>query len=231
MKELIRIRGVSKTYGHGDRRVYALRDVNLDVHRGEFLALVGPSGSGKSSLLNLLSLIDEPCTGTIAYGGTVTAALTDNELTTFRNRRIGIVFQAYNLIPVLTATENVAFALEAQGVARREAASRAGELLAELGLGNHLGRRPEALSGGQQQRVAIARALITRPEIVIADEPTAALDGRTGMEIISLMEELNRRYGTTFIFSTHDHRVIDRLTNLVEIEDGRIAGGVQIPYS
>ena len=170
----------------------------------------------------MLALIDTPTKGTIKYLGADVKQFSDNDITRFRNKKIGIVFQNYNLIPVLDAVENVAFALQVQGVSRQESKKRAEKILREVGLGGHLHHRPANLSGGQRQRVAIARALVTEPEIVIADEPTAALDSKTGQEIISLMKELNRSKKTTFIFSTHDPRIIDQVDHVVEIEDGLI---------
>ncbi|MEL6863508.1 MAG: ABC transporter ATP-binding protein [Bacteroidota bacterium] len=217
---LIEFRDVEKIYELGSQKVHALKGINFRIQPGEFLAIVGPSGSGKSTFLNLISLIDEPTSGSILYEGVDVKSFSDNEMTRFRNQKIGIVFQHYNLIPVLNATENVAFALQIQGVAKAESIQRATAMLREVGLGNHLQHRPGNLSGGQRQRVAIARALVTQPEIVIADEPTAALDSKTGMGIINLMKELNQSKKTTFIFSTHDNRIIDTVDHIVEIEDG-----------
>lgn len=222
-KTLLEFKKVEKTYTLGTQKIKALRGINLTINSGEFLAIAGPSGSGKSTFLNLASLIDSPTTGCIQYNGVNVHSFSDNKITRFRNEKIGIVFQNYNLIPVMSATENVAFALQVQRkIKNKESLLKAKEILNEVGLGGHLNHRPANLSGGQRQRVAIARALVTSPEIVIADEPTAALDTKTGMEIIDLMRELNKKKQTTFIFSTHDPRVIESVNYVIEIEDGLI---------
>jgi len=218
--KLIDFEGVSKTYQLGNQKVQALKAINLTITSGDFMAIAGPSGSGKSTLLNLLSLIDTPTTGQIKYNDTDISTLSDNQKTMYRNKEIGIVFQNYNLIPVLDALENVAFALQVQGIPNNVCFSRAEKMLKEVGLGTHLHHRPANLSGGQKQRVAIARALVTNPSVVIADEPTAALDSKTGMEILDLMKELNYTKNTTFIFSTHDSRIINSVQHVVQIEDG-----------
>jgi putative ABC transport system ATP-binding protein len=218
--KLIDFEGVSKTYQLGNQKVQALKAINLSITSGDFMAIAGPSGSGKSTLLNLLSLIDTPTTGQIKYNDTDISTLSDNQKTMYRNKEIGIVFQNYNLIPVLDALENVAFALQVQGIPNNVCFSRAEKMLKEVGLGTHLHHRPANLSGGQKQRVAIARALVTNPSVVIADEPTAALDSKTGMEILDLMKELNYTKNTTFIFSTHDSRIINSVQHVVQIEDG-----------
>lgn len=221
-RKLLEFKGVHKTYELGAQKILALRNINFSIYPGEFITIVGPSGSGKSTFLNLVGLIDTPTKGTIEYEGGDIAKMSDNDITTFRNQKVGIVFQNYNLIPVLNSVENVAFALQVQGVNKKESIIRSKDLLQEVGLGNHFNHRPGNLSGGQRQRVAIARALVTQPEIVIADEPTAALDGKTGIGIIELMQKLNQAKQTTFIFSTHDQRIIDTVDSVVEIEDGQI---------
>ncbi|MCU0467708.1 MAG: ABC transporter ATP-binding protein [Arcicella sp.] len=218
--KLIDFEGVSKTYQLGNQRIPALKGIDLTIESGDFIAIAGPSGSGKSTLLNLLALIDTPTSGDIRYNNIDVSTLSDDERTRYRNKEIGIVFQNYNLIPVLDALENVAFALQVQGVPTKECLKRAEKILREVGLGTHLHHRPANLSGGQKQRVAIARALVTNPSVVIADEPTAALDSKTGMEILELMKELNYTKNTTFIFSTHDNRIIDSVHHVVYIEDG-----------
>lgn len=218
--KLIDFEGVSKTYQLGNQRIPALKGIDLTIKSGDFIAIAGPSGSGKSTLLNLLALIDTPTSGDIRYNNIDVSTLSDDERTRYRNKEIGIVFQNYNLIPVLDALENVAFALQVQGVPTKECFKRAEKILREVGLGTHLHHRPANLSGGQKQRVAIARALVTNPSVVIADEPTAALDSKTGMEILELMKELNYTKNTTFIFSTHDNRIIDSVHHVVYIEDG-----------
>lgn len=217
---LILFEKIEKTYQLENQKVYALRGIDLSINSGDFLAIAGPSGSGKSTLLNLLTLIDIPTSGKVKYSGVDVSTMSDNQKTLFRNREIGIVFQNYNLIPVLNAVENVAFALQVQGVSNKQSIERASQMLKDVGLGTHLQHRPGNLSGGQKQRVAIARALVTKPSIVIADEPTAALDSKTGMEILELMKELNYKKNTTFVFSTHDQRIINSVHNVIQIEDG-----------
>lgn len=223
-KKLLELKSVYKSYQLGTQMIRALEDVNFSIYPGEFLTIVGPSGSGKSTFLNLIGLIDTPTNGIVEYEGKDVSEMSDNEITAFRNQRVGIVFQNYNLIPVLSSVENVSFALQVQGISKKESASRAQDILDKVGLGNHFNHRPGELSGGQRQRVAIARALVTQPEIVIADEPTAALDGKTGRGIIELMQKLNESLYTTFIFSTHDQRIIDTVDSIIEIEDGQIQG-------
>jgi len=219
---LLNLENVTKTYLLGTQKVHALRDINFSLNKGDFLAIAGPSGSGKSTMLNLISIIDFPTSGEVIYEGKNVKTMNDNQITIFRNKKIGIVFQNYNLMPVFNATENVAFSLQLQNVSKKESENKAKELLNEVGLGNHLKHRPSNLSGGQRQRVAIARALVTNPQIVIADEPTAALDSKTGMEIIDLMKNLNEKKKTTFIFSTHDPKVINSVSEVVELLDGSI---------
>jgi putative ABC transport system ATP-binding protein len=217
---------VTKEYELGRTRVAALRGVTLEVERGEFLAVAGPSGSGKSTLLNLMGCLDHPTTGAVLVGGKDVAALDDDALSDLRARSIGFIFQTFNLIPVLSALENVEFPLLFQKrpggrAAGRERARRA---LDEVGLAEFVRHRPDELSGGQRQRVAVARALVTDPVIVLADEPTANLDSATGDAIISLMLEINRRDGTTFIFSTHDAKVMGHAHRVVHLADGRLDG-------
>lgn len=219
---IIELQQVEKTYQLGPQRIQALKGINLTIRAGEFIAIAGPSGSGKSSLLNLLALIDTPSNGTIRYEGTDVEKFSDNEITRFRNKKVGIVFQNYNLIPVLNAVENVAFALQVQSVPKSESIARAKVMLREVGLMEYFYHRPAAMSGGQRQRVAIARALVTNPEIVIADEPTAALDSKTGMDIIRLMQDLNQSGNTTFVFSTHDTHIITTVNHVIELRDGLI---------
>lgn len=221
MAPLIRLENVTKDYLLGEARVRALDAVDLDIYRGEFLAVWGPSGSGKSTLCNLIGLVDDPTEGTLTFDGTDTAQLDDDAKTGFRNSRIGFVFQSFNLLPVLSALENVMLPLVLQGSDQAEACARASELLTDLGLGDHLQHRPQKLSGGQQQRVAIARSLITKPSLVIADEPTANLDSVTAGSIIDLMRDLNDRFETTFVFSTHDQRLLDRVDRKIQLVDGR----------
>lgn len=219
---LIELRRVTKDYRLGRTAVHALRGIDLSFARGEFAALWGPSGSGKSSLLNLVGLVDVPTSGEVFLDGRNTAGLDDGQRADLRNRQIGIVFQSFNLISVLTALENVMLPLTLAGtpsaVARRAALVRLGQ----VGLEGQAHRRPDQLSGGQRQRVAIARALVTDPLVVIADEPTANLDAATGHQIIELMRSLNRTQSVTFVFSTHDPRLLDAVDRLVRLSDGLI---------
>jgi putative ABC transport system ATP-binding protein len=218
---------VTKVYALGLTRVCALSGVSLSVSEGEFMAVAGPSGSGKSTLLNLIGCLDRPTSGRVTVGGQDVSELGDDALSDLRARRIGFIFQTFNLIPVLSALENVEFALLIRhgGAARSEARSRARRALEQVGLGEFVGHRPDELSGGQRQRVAVARALVTEPALVLADEPTANLDSATGEAIIDLMLEINRRQHTTFIFSTHDPRVMAHAHRVVRLEDGRVAEG------
>jgi putative ABC transport system ATP-binding protein len=215
-------RGVEKVFGEGAVAVRALRGVDLEVREGEFLALVGPSGSGKTTLLNLLGALDRPTSGALSVLGRDVAALGRRQRAALRLRGIGFVFQAYNLVPVLTARENVEFVLELQGMGA-ERRARASEVLDELGLRDLAGRRPAELSGGQQQRVAVARAVASRPRLVLADEPTANLDGENAEVLMHLMRDLRDRHGMTFLFSTHDPRVVTHAVRVVTLVDGRVA--------
>ena len=219
---VVRARGVTKAFEAGSEPVWALRGVDLDVGPGEFLALVGPSGSGKTTLLNLLGALDLPTAGDLSVLGQPIASLSKHARAGLRLRSIGFVFQAYNLVPVLTAVENVEFVLELQG-AGTDRHSRAVEVLRELGLAELADRRTNELSGGQQQRVAVARAVAAHPRIVLADEPTANLDGANAETLMHLMRDLRDRYGMTFIFSTHDPRVVAHAVRIVTLVDGRVA--------
>nr|VFJ42612.1 MAG: putative ABC transport system ATP-binding protein [Candidatus Kentron sp. DK] len=219
---MIQVENVSKTYTLGKRRVEALRGIDLALSEGVFVAIAGPSGSGKSTLLNLLGCLDLPTSGRILLQGQDVSTMGDREQSALRNRFIGFVFQSFNLVPVLSAFENVEYPLVLLGIARRQRRERVAAMLKEVGLAEHAAHRPDTLSGGQRQRVAIARALVTRPGLVLADEPTANLDSKTGGEIIALMRALNREHGTTFVFSTHDPRVVDQAERVYRIEDGRL---------
>ncbi|HEX5126255.1 MAG TPA: ABC transporter ATP-binding protein [Rhodocyclaceae bacterium] len=219
---LISLQAVSKNYRLGNIEVPALRGVNLNIERGEFAALWGPSGSGKSSLLNLIGLVDMPSAGSVWLDDHDTAGLDDDQRAELRNHAIGFVFQGFNLIPVLSALENVMLPLTIRGVARKTAHAAATRRLAEVSLSDFAHHRPDQLSGGQRQRVAVARALVTDPLIVIADEPTANLDAKTGHQIIALMRDLNHRLKVTFLFSTHDPRLIDEVDRLIRLADGQI---------
>jgi putative ABC transport system ATP-binding protein len=222
----VRVEDVSKDYQLGRTTVPALRGVTLAVEPGEFIAVAGPSGSGKSTLLNLMGCLDHPTAGSVHVEGRDVAALDDNALSDLRAHKIGFIFQTFNLIPVLTALENVEFPLLFRGGgSRRKGRERALTALEEVGLAEFVHHRPDELSGGQRQRVAVARALVTDPVLVLADEPTANLDSATGDAIISLMLDINRRDGATFIFSTHDPRVIAHAHRVVRLADGRIVEG------
>ncbi len=219
---MIAIKGLYKTYTAGDTEVKALRGVSLDIGKGEFLSIAGPSGSGKTTLLNIIGCIDSADSGEIVISGESVMDYSRNRQAAFRRDHLGFVFQSYNLIPVLTAFENVAFSLNLMGVDEKEVAERTEKMLKEVGLEGMEHRRPSKLSGGQQQRVAIARALVKNPQIVLADEPTANLDSGTGKEVLDLMKEMNDRYGCTFVFSTHDSMVMDYASRLVMLHDGEI---------
>ena len=221
-QEIVRARGLTKVFDEGAVEVHALRGVDLSVYEGDFLALVGPSGSGKTTLLNLIGALDAPTGGDLAVLGRKVAELSKADRAEMRLRSLGFVFQAYNLVPVLTALENVEFVLELQG-AGPERRQRARAVLDELGLGDLADRRPNELSGGQQQRVAVARAVAARPRLVLADEPTANLDGENAEILMHLMRDLRNGHGMTFLFSTHDPRVVAHAARVVTLVDGRVA--------
>jgi putative ABC transport system ATP-binding protein len=219
---LYTVRGLRKTYRVGDVVTTALDGVDLEVERGEFTAVAGPSGSGKSTLLHLLGALDRPDGGEVVLEGRRIDTLERREAARMRLEHLGFVFQAYNLIPVLSALENAAFVLELRGVGKAERERRAREALAALGMDGFEGRMPNQLSGGQQQRVAVARAIAANPDIVLADEPTANLDSATGQRLIDLMRSLNEERGVTFVFSTHDPRLLEHVRRIVRLEDGRV---------
>lgn len=225
---IVRARGLTKAFGEGAQQVWALRGVDLDIAEGEFLALVGPSGSGKTTLLNLVGALDAPTAGELVVLGQTIAALSKRQRAAMRLQGIGFVFQAYNLVPVLTAVENVEFVLELQG-AGSERHARAMAALEELGLADLATRRINELSGGQQQRVAVARAVAAHPKLVLADEPTANLDGENAEILMHLMRELRDRHGMTFVFSTHDPRVVAHAYRVVTLVDGRVARDETLP--
>ena len=218
--------GVSKIYRVGEVRVSALTSVDLKVSQGEFTAIAGPSGSGKSTLLNILSGLDSPTTGRVSLAGTPISEMGGRALSDFRRDHIGFIFQAYNLIPVLTVLENIEYVMLLQGVPRRARRERVREMLATVGLEGMEDRRPPQLSGGQQQRVAVARAMVSQPDLILADEPTANLDSATGAALLDLMRELNERRRMTFLFSSHDQMIMDRAKRLVLLKDGCIVQDV-----
>jgi putative ABC transport system ATP-binding protein len=219
---LLQIEDLSKSYQQGVAKVHALADINLEICNGEFAALAGPSGSGKTTLLTLIGALDKPTAGRIVLGGEEIGALSRARLAELRLRKIGFIFQDYNLLPVLSAVENVEYVLLLQGVPADERHRRADQVLIELGLDGCQYRRPNQLSGGQQQRVAIARAIVGEPLLVLADEPTANLDSQTGAALMETMLALNRTRGTTFIFSTHDEMVLQYATRTIHLKDGTI---------
>ena len=219
---VVELNEVTKVYQQGDQQVNALRGITLTVQSGEFAALSGPSGSGKTTALNLIGALDTPTSGTVRLEGADLGTLNRKELSHLRRDRIGFVFQAYNLLPVLSAYENAEIVMAVQGVAESERRERVMELLARVGLEGMENRRPSELSGGQQQRVAIARAIAAEPAVVLADEPTANVDSATAESLLEMMETLNRDNGVTFLFSTHDPRVMARARRLIRLVDGRI---------
>ena len=222
MENVIEINNLTKIYQEDAEVVKALDGVNLTIGKGEFTAIVGPSGSGKTTLLNMIGGLDKPTSGTIVVDGIEVTKLSSNDLINFRRDSVGFVFQAYNLIPVLTAKENVTFVMDLQGVPTRQSSARAMELLKSVGLGDRVDARPGKLSGGQQQRVAVARALASKPKFILADEPTANLDGKSAETLLDIMEKLNEEENITFIFSTHDPRVMQKARRIITLEDGKI---------
>jgi putative ABC transport system ATP-binding protein len=219
---IVAVDDVTKIYRQGRIQVHALRGLDLHVGVGELTALYGPSGSGKTTLLNLIGALDRPTSGRVSIEGRDLSGMSRSALSHLRRDRIGFVFQAYNLIPVLTAYENAETVMVLQGADEATRRARMAALFAEMGLEGLENRRPDELSGGQQQRVAIARAIAANPAVVLADEPTANVDSETADRLLAIMEELNRRHGVTFLFSTHDPRVLERARRLVRIADGRV---------
>jgi len=222
VKEIIAIQNLEKIYNPKKIPVHALRGASLSIQQGEFTAIVGPSGSGKSTLLNLIGGLDNPTSGSVIISDTDIAKLSANQLIEFRLQHIGFVFQAYNLIPVLTSKENVEFIMLMQNRSKKEREERAISLLKSVGLDKEIDRRPVELSGGQQQRVAVARALASKPDFVLADEPTANLDSKSAENLLDIMERLNKEEDITFLFSTHDARVVKRARRVITLEDGLI---------
>ena len=217
---------VKKTYKDNGVEVQAVRGVDLTISAGEFTAIVGPSGSGKTTFLNIISGLDTLTSGEVRLNGKPLSEIKGTELSDFRRDHIGFIFQAYNLIPVLTVEENVEYIMLLQGVAKAERHKRVLEILEDVGLKAYARRLPVKLSGGQQQRVAIARAMVSNPDLILADEPTANLDSKTGSELLDMMKELNEKKGMTFLFSTHDEMIMKRARRVITLKDGVIADDV-----
>ena len=225
--KIIEIKNLHKVYNDNSISVRAVNGVDLTFEEGEFTAIVGPSGSGKTTLLNIIGGLDDATEGTVTIDNVTINQLSARKLTDFRMKNIGFVFQAYNLIPVLTARENVEFIMHLQGNNKKDREARTTELLKAVGLGDLMNRRPSKLSGGQQQRVAVARALASKPKFVLADEPTANLDSKSTENLLDIMEKLNKEEKITFIFSTHDARVVNKARRVITLEDGKIVGDVK----
>ncbi len=225
---LIELKNVTKTYQLGNQLIPALRDLTLSFEEGEFTVLAGPSGSGKTTALNLIGCLDHPTSGQVVVSGLDLGKANKRQLADFRLQNIGFIFQSYNLIPVLTAAENAEFTLMLQKVSKAERRRKVLKIFNDLGIDGLENRRPADLSGGQQQRVAIARALAADPHVILADEPTANLDSHTAEELLDLMSRLNKDKGTTFIFSSHDDRVIARARRIIRLEDGQLADDCQV---
>lgn len=219
---ILQLRNVRRRFLLGETTIDALHDISLDIHAGEFLAVWGPSGSGKTTLMNIVGLIDSPTAGEVRFEEQDTRALADDALTDFRGRKIGFVFQNFNLVPVLSALENAMLPLQIQGVPERQARERAAVALQDVGLERFRDALPDKLSGGQRQRVAIARALVVNPRLVIADEPTANLDSENSRMVVDLMREMNRARNVTFVFTTHDPRLLDHVDRKILLRDGNI---------
>jgi len=220
--EVIVTEGVKKIYSDNGVPVKAIRGIDLTIRKGEFTAIVGPSGCGKTTFLNIISGLDTVSEGKVWLNGKDLSRMSGKELSDFRRDNIGFIFQAYNLIPVLTVEENVEYIMLLQGVSKSERQNRVHEILAELGLDGFADRLPTRLSGGQQQRVAIARAMVSRPTLILADEPTANLDSKAGGGLLDMMRELNEKSGMTFVFSTHDRSIMERAKRLITLSDGMI---------
>ncbi len=222
MTNVIETRDLCRTFGSEETEVTALDHVSIDIEEGEFTAIIGPSGSGKTTLLHLIGGLDEPNGGSVMLSGSNIANMSGNELSDFRRDHIGFIFQAYNLIPVLSAEENIEYIMLLQGVNAAERKKRVREMLAMVELEGLGDRRPAHLSGGQQQRVAVARAMASNPDIILADEPTANLDSKTGISLLEVMRDLNQKRNMTFVFSTHDEKIMERATRLIHLRDGKV---------
>ena len=227
MDSIIKITDLYKTYTESEIDVHAVNGINLNIEVGEFTAIVGPSGSGKTTLLNMLGGLDSITSGKIIVDNTDLSTLSASELIEYRMKHIGFVFQSYNLIPVLTALENVEFVMNLQGVSKKERIKRSIQLLTDVGLADRVDSRPAHLSGGQQQRVAVARALASKPRFILADEPTANLDSASTENLLDIMLNLNEKENATFIFSTHDQRVVNKAKRVITIEDGKIISDIK----
>lgn len=219
---VIKTEKITKVYNHNVVPVYALNGVSIEIEKGEFTAIVGPSGCGKTTLLNILGGLDYPTSGTVELANTNITAMSDSQLINFRLKNIGFVFQAYNLIPVLTTLENVEFIMLLQKVSKKERIARSMDLLTQMGIAEKANQRPSQLSGGQQQRVAVARALASKPQFILADEPTANLDSKSTSDLLDIMSAMNQEEGATFVFSTHDQRVIDKARRVITLVDGAV---------
>ena len=213
---------LEKVYNPDKIPVHAINNVSLNVEAGEFTALVGPSGCGKTTLLNMIGGLDQPTSGNVAVDQQQIHEMKESQLTDFRLKHIGFVFQSYNLVPVLTARENVEFIMLLQDMKKEDRDQRVNELMSKMGLSNSLDRKPSELSGGQQQRVAVARALASKPKVILADEPTANLDSKSTSDLLDIMAQMNEEEHVTFVFSTHDQRVIDKARRVITLEDGKI---------
>ncbi len=223
MSKVIEIEKLTRKYGSGVGEVVAINEISLNIEYGEFTAIIGPSGSGKSTLLNLIGGLDKSDSGCVLLAGKDIAKMSGSQMSDFRRDRIGFIFQAYNLIPVLSATENIEYIMLLQGIPSVKRKERVQEMLFLVGLEGLGHRRPSELSGGQQQRVAVARAMASKPEIILADEPTANLDSKTGMALLDMMRQLNKDQGVTFVFSTHDEMIMKRARRLIHLRDGLVA--------
>ncbi|MGD2245271.1 MAG: ABC transporter ATP-binding protein [Candidatus Aminicenantes bacterium] len=221
-KKIIVTKNIKKNYKEDEIIVRAVRGIDLTIKAGEFAAIVGPSGSGKTTFLNVISGLDTPTDGEVRLGDRLLSEMSEKELSDFRRDYIGFIFQAYNLIPVLTVEENIEYIMLLQGVPKQERHRRVMEILKEIGMEGMENRFPPKISGGQQQRVAIARAMVSQPELILADEPTANLDQQTGGELLDMMRQLNRKTGMTFLFSTHDPMVMERADRVVTLKDGEV---------
>lgn len=225
---IIEVKNVTKVYDETQVKVNAVNGIDLSFEQGEFSAIVGPSGSGKTTLLNIIGGLDNPTTGDIIIDGININNLKSRQLIDFRMRNIGFVFQSYNLIPVLTAKENVEFIMQLQGKSKKERFERTKELLTSVGLADKMNSRPSKLSGGQQQRVAVARALASKPKFIIADEPTANLDSKSTENLLDIMKQLNKDENITFIFATHDARVVKKARRIITVEDGKVVADKKV---